>query len=68
MKIINTTTNETIAEILTNHSMTIDEAILACGGEIINNAEDERFSQEGDNVIINGKRYWYEEIDYTWND
>lgn len=62
MKIINTITNETVAEILTNHSMTLDEAINLVG-EIINDADDERFSEDGDNVIIDGKRYWWEDLD-----
>ena len=63
MKIINTITNETIAEILTNHGMTIDEAIEAAGGEIINDMDDERWSDDGDNVIIKGGRYWYDDLD-----
>ena len=65
MKIINTTTRETVAEILTNHSMTLDEAINLVG-EIINDADDERFSEDGDNVIINGKRYWWEDLDMEY--
>lgn len=65
MKIINTITNETVAEILTNHSMTLDEAINLVG-EIINDADDERFSEDGDNVIINGKRYWWEDLDMEY--
>ena len=62
MKIINTVTNEVIAEILTNHSMSLDEA-LEIVGDIINDADDERFSDDGDNVIIRGTRYWYEDLD-----
>ena len=65
MKIINTITNETVAEILTNHSMTLDEAINLVG-EIINDSDDERFSEDGDNVIINGKRYWWEDLDMEY--
>lgn len=65
MKIINTVTNETVAEILTNHSMTLDEAINLVG-EIINDADDERFSEDGDNVIIDGKRYWWEDLDMEY--
>lgn len=65
MKIINTITNETVAEILTNQSMTLDEAINLVG-EIINDADDERFSEDGDNVIINGKRYWWEDLDMEY--
>lgn len=66
MKIINTITNETVAEILTNHSMTLDEAIRAAGGEIINDEDDERFSEDGDNVIIGGNRYWWEDLDMEY--
>lgn len=65
MKIINTITNETVAEILTDHSMTLDEAINLVG-EIINDADDERFSEDGDNVIIDGKRYWWEDLDMEY--
>ena len=65
MKIINTVTNETVAEILTNHSMTLDEAINLVG-EIINDADDERFSEDGDNVIVDGKRYWWEDLDIEY--
>lgn len=65
MKIINTITNETVAEILTNQSMTLDEAINLVG-EIINDADDERFSDDGDNVIIDGKRYWWEDLDMEY--
>lgn len=65
MKIINTVTNETVVEILTNHSMTLDEAINLVG-EIINDADDERFSDDGDNVIIDGKRYWWEDLDMEY--
>lgn len=63
MKVINTVTNETISEIVTNHSMTLDEAIEVIGGEIINDMDDERWSDDGDNVIIDGCRYWYEELE-----
>lgn len=40
--------------------LTTEEAIELLGGEIINDENDDRFSSDGDNVIINGKRYWYE--------
>lgn len=63
MKVINTVTNEIIGEIVTNHGMTLDEAIECIGGEIINNMAEDRWSDDGDNVIINGCRYWYEELD-----
>lgn len=63
MKLIDTATNEIIREICTNHGMTLDEAIYCAGGEIINNMDDDRWSDDGDNVIIDGKRYWWEELD-----
>ena len=46
--------------------MTIDEAIYCAGGEIINDASDERYSEDGDNVIFGEKRYWYESIDLVY--
>lgn len=65
MKIINTVTNETLAEIMTNHSMSLDEA-LDLVGEIITSAYDPRWSDDGDNVIIDGVRYWYDDLDIEW--
>ena len=62
MKIVDTNTNETVAEILGGNRMTLDEAINFVG-EIINDENDERFSNDGDNVIINGERYWYEDLE-----
>lgn len=62
MKIVDTNTNETVAEILGGNRMTLDEAINFVG-EIINDENDERFNDDGDNVIINGERYWYEDLD-----
>lgn len=44
--LIDNDTNTTICEIVSNHSMTIDEAIYCAGGEIINDASDERYSPE----------------------
>lgn len=64
MKIINTTTNETIKTILGGEKMTLDEA-LNFVGEIISDTNDERWSNDGDNVIIDGERYWYEELAYV---
>lgn len=62
MKIINTVTNETVATIIGGNNMTKDEAIEFVG-EIINDTSDERWSDDGDNVIIKGKRYWYEDLE-----
>ena len=63
MKIINTTTNEIIAEFDTNISMTLDEALELIGAEIINDMDDERWSNGYDNVILDGERYWYEDLE-----
>lgn len=62
MKIIYTPTNETVAEILGGNNMTLDEAIEFVG-EIINDENDDRFHHDGSNVIINGERYWYDDLD-----
>ena len=58
MKIINTTTQETVAEIMTNHSMSLDEAINLVG-EIFS-------ANEGENVLIDGNWYYYEDLDMLW--
>lgn len=58
MKIINIATNEIIAEITTNHSMTLDEAINLVG-EIYQQNEEE-------NVLINGNWYYYDDLDIVW--
>lgn len=63
MKIINTMTNETIAEFDTNLSMTLDEALELIGAEIINDMDDERWSNGYDNVILDGERYWYDDLE-----
>lgn len=63
MKIINIITNEIIAEITTNHSMTLDEALELIGAEINKNMDDERWSNGYDNVILDGERYWYEDLE-----
>lgn len=57
MKIINKATGEIIAEIITNHSMTLEEAI-ECVGDFVE-PEDEWDA----NVEINGVKYWSEELD-----
>lgn len=63
MKIINTITNETIAEINSNCSMTLDEALELIGAEIINFMDDERWRTDYANVVIDGERYWYEDLE-----
>lgn len=62
MKIICKPTNETVVSILTNHSMSLDEAINLVG-ESINDESDDRYSYDGDNIIINGERYWWDDLD-----
>lgn len=57
MKIINKATKEIIAEIITNHSMTLEEAIECAGAFVA--PEDEWDA----NVEINGTKYWSEELD-----
>lgn len=57
MKIINIATQETISEILTNHSMSLDEAINLVG--TITNPEN----PWDENVEINGKMYFYDDLD-----
>lgn len=63
MKLISKTTGEVIGTILANHTMTVDECIECLGGEIINDMEDPRWSDNGDNVIIDGVRYFYEDLE-----
>ena len=63
MKIMNTATNETVAEIDTNLSMTLDEALELIGAEIINDMDDERWSNDYDNVILDGERYWHDDLE-----
>lgn len=55
--IYNKNTNEIIAEITTNHSMSLDEAINLAGEFIpMENIDDP-------NVLISGKEYWYDDLD-----
>ena len=65
-KLIDTATNTTICEIVSNHSMTLDEAIECAGGEIVNDVSDERYSDDGDNVIVDGQRYYYEDLEIVY--
>jgi hypothetical protein len=58
-KLIDTATNTTICEIVSNHSMTLDEAIECAGGEILNATED--------NVIIDGVTYCYDDLDLVYS-
>lgn len=65
-KLIDTATNTTICEIVSNHSMALDEAVECAGGEIINDVNDERYSDDGDNVIVAGQRYYYEDLELVY--
>lgn len=53
MKLINTATGEVIAEITTNHSISLDDAIRIFG-EIF---------PANENVLINGQWYYWEDLD-----
>lgn len=66
MKIINKANNEIVGEIITNHSMTLEKAIECIDGEFISDMDDDRWSDDGDNIIIDGKRYWHENLDCIW--
>ena len=67
VKLINIYTEEVIGEVLTNHSMTDDEVIECLGGEYIVDEDDERYSWEGDNLIIKGNRYYGEDLTTKWD-
>lgn len=58
MKIINKATGKTVATIMTNHSMSLDEAIKLVG-YIYPENEDE-------NVKIGDDWYYYEDLDMEW--
>ena len=58
MKIINKVTTEVAAIINTNRSMTLDEAIELVG-EIVPESENE-------NVIIDGKEYFYDDLEIVY--
>ena len=60
MKIINTDTGETVAEITTNHSMSLDEAINLVG-EIIT-PESPLYAV----VLIAGNLYYYDDLAMEW--
>ena len=58
MKIINKATGETVATIMTNHSMSLDEAIKLVGDIYPENEEE--------NVKIGDDWYYYEDLDMEW--
>jgi len=61
-KIIDRSTGEVVAEIVTNHNMGLDTAIDLAGGICINDSEDPLWSDDEGNVIIDGKRYYWESL------
>lgn len=63
MKIINKETGEKIASIITNHSMTLDEAIALVGEYHAEKAEDNE-----PEVEIKGKLYYYDDLEMDYND
>ena len=60
MKIINSVTGETVAEITTNHSMSLDEAINLVG-EII--TPENPWDHD---ALIGGNLYSYDDLDMEW--
>ena len=60
MNIINIATGETVAEITTNHSMSLDEAINLVG-EII--TPENPWDPD---VLIAGNLYFYDDLDMEW--
>jgi hypothetical protein len=65
MKIINTITNETVATIIGGSNLTLDEALDLIGAENVDNMDNDRYSNDGDNIITtDGKRWWYDDLDY----
>lgn len=58
MKIISNKTGETIANILANHSMTLDEALDLVGAEPL-----EAENSCDPDYILNGVELWYDDLD-----
>ena len=61
-RIIDITTGEVIAEVITNQSMDLDTALDFAGATVINNEDDPRWSDDEGNVILNGKRYDWDNL------
>ena len=58
MRIINTVTGQEIGHVVTNHSMTLDEALRLIGAEIINP------EHPGDpDVLLDDQELWYDDLD-----
>ena len=65
MKIINKITNETVATIIGGSNLTLDQALDLIGAENVGNMDNDRYSNDGDNIITpDGKRWWYDGLDY----
>ena len=61
-RIIDITTGEVIAEVITNQSMDLDTALDFAGATVINNENDPRWSDDEGNIILNGKRYDWDNL------
>lgn len=61
-RIIDITTGEVIAEVITNQSMDLDTALDFAGATVINNEDDPWWSDDEGNVILNGKRYDWDNL------
>lgn len=62
MKIINKATGEIIAEIVANHSMTLDEALTFVSG--LETSEKE--NPWDPDFEINGQEIWYDDLEMQW--
>lgn len=60
MRIINTVTNDTIAEIITNRSMTVEEALDLVGTRV------ERVYDDDPDYVVDGREVWAEECDIQY--
>lgn len=66
MKIIDTTTNETVGTILGGENLTLGEALDIIGAVNVDDMDNDLYSDDGDNIITpDGKRWWLEELDYV---
>ena len=65
MKIIDKVTNETVATILGGENLTLSEALDLIGAVNVDDMDNDLYSNDGDNIITaDGKRWWYDELDY----
>lgn len=64
LELINVVTGEVIGSVLTDRRMTLDELISAVEGVVITHFDDDDFSSDGDNVIVGGNRFWFEELGF----